>query len=206
MAYLLSVCIGYGLGCLSPSYLLSKLNDKDLREHGSGNLGATNAFLHLGKKAGVWIMIFDILKAVISVKLCQILFPRYILTGMIGGLMAVVGHVFPFYLNFKGGKGLACFGGFILAVDWKWFLVLLISGIILALIVNYGCAIPFSAAIVYPFAHLHKTQSMQEFYIFVLCSLVVLYKHIDNIKKIHAGEELKVRTFLKAKLFKSANK
>ncbi len=205
MDCLLSACIGYGLGCLSPSYLFSRLNDKDLRKHGSGNLGATNAFLHLGKKAGVLIMVFDILKAVIAVKLCQILFPRYVLSGIVGGFMAVVGHVFPFYLEFKGGKGLACFGGFVLVMDWRWFFVLLLLGIILALIFNYGCVIPFSAAIIYPFAHFHKTHSIQEFYVLVLCSLVVLYKHIDNLKKIRNGEELKVRTFLKTKLFKSMN-
>lgn len=204
MNYLLCACIGYGLGCLSPSYLFSKLNDKDLRKHGSGNLGATNAFLHLGKKAGVLIMIFDIFKAVLAVKLCQILFPRYVLSGIIGGFMAVVGHVFPFYLEFKGGKGLACFGGFVLATDWRWFLILLLLGIVLAFIFNYGCMIPFSAATIFPFAYLHKTHSMQEFYVLALCSLVVWYKHIDNIKKIRAGEELKVRTFFKTKLFKNA--
>lgn len=206
MELIFSACIGYGLGCLSPSYLLSKLNKKDLREHGSGNLGATNAFLHLGKKAGVLIMVFDILKAMLAVKLCQILFPRYILAGIIGGFMAVVGHVFPFYLEFKGGKGLACFGGFVLATDWKWFLILLTLGIILALIFNYGCAIPFSAATIYPFAHLHKAHNIQSFMVLAMCSMVVIYKHIDNIKKIRAGEELPVRTFLKTKLFDKKEK
>lgn len=203
MELIFSACIGYGLGCLSPSYFLSKLKKKNLREHGSGNLGATNAFLHLGKKAGILIMIFDILKAVLAVKICQMLFPRYLLAGIIGGFMSVVGHVFPFYLEFKGGKGLACFGGFVLATDWKWFLILLTLGIILALIFNYGCVIPFSAASIYPFANWYKTHSIPSFLVLLMCSMVVFYKHIDNIKKIRAGEELEVRTFLKTKLFKN---
>ena len=199
MELFLCSCIGYGLGCLNPSYLFSKLKDKDLREHGTGNLGATNAFLYLGKKVGIFIMIFDILKAVLAVKICKFLFPRFALTGIVAGFMSMIGHVFPFYLNFKGGKGLACFGGFVLATDWKVFLFLLALGIVLAIIFDYACAVPFSAATFYPFIHLYKIHSLKSFFVMVLCSLVVFYKHTDNIRRIKDGTEQKVRDYFSKK-------
>lgn len=109
------------------------------------------------------VLLFDMFKAFAAVWLCRALFPEMELASVIAGSMAVIGHIFPFYLHFKGGKGIASLTGFILAADWKCFLFLLIVGCIAAVIVNYGCAISFSAASLFPVICLVKLQSVAAF-------------------------------------------
>jgi len=202
MTYLLCVIIGYAVGCLSPAYLLSKIKKKDIRKSGTGNLGGTNTMVNFGKKWGILVMLFDILKALFVIKLCEWLFPTLLLAGAIAGTAAIFGHIFPFYLHFQGGKGLACLGGFILSVDWKYFVLILIIGIIVSIIINYGCGIPFTAAIVFPFIYFWESKSVVAFLIILLASSAIIYKHVDNVLKIRAGEEMSVRDFYKKKIGK----
>lgn len=110
--------------------------------------------------------------------------------------MAVIGHIFPFYLHFKGGKGIASIAGFILATDGKYFLFLLIVGCIAAVIANYGCAISFSAASLFPVICSVKLQSVAAFAILTVCSMAIVHKHMDNIQKIRAHKEMPIRQFL----------
>lgn len=128
MAYIFSVIIGYLLGCLSPAALISKIKRKNLRKNGTGNLGATNVMLNFGKRFGALVMLFDIFKAFAAYKLAELLFPSAAFVGIAAGFAAVVGHVFPFYMKFKGGKGLAAFAGMVLAYNPWLFLFLLLTG------------------------------------------------------------------------------
>lgn len=197
MSYLFCAFLGYGLGCLNPAYFISAVKHKDIRKSGTGNPGATNAFINLGKGWGCVVLIFDILKAVVAVKVGQWIFPASVLAGVVAGCAAVIGHIFPFYMNFHGGKGMASFGGMILALDWKLFLFLLVIGCVLALLFNYGCSISFSAAILFPILYAWKIQNAAAFLVLAVCSGVIMYRHLDNIKKIRAGEEVPIRTFLR---------
>lgn len=147
---LFSAVIGYFLGCLSPAALVSKLKNKNLRSNGTGNLGATNTMLVLGKSYGALVMVLDVTKGYISVRLAQRLFPLYSLAGLIAGCAAIVGHIFPFYLDFQGGKGLAALGGLVLGVDPILFLVLLIAGVAVMVITDHGYAMPITAAVLFP--------------------------------------------------------
>ena len=104
--------------------------------------------------------------------------------------------IFPFYLHFKGGKGIASLAGFILATDQKCFIFLLIVGCLAAVVVNYGCAISFSAAILFPIICLVRLRSMATFAILTVCSVAIVYKHMDNIQKIRAHKEMPIRHFL----------
>lgn len=117
MEYFICCFIGYGLGCMNPAYFISLLKHKDIRNSGTGNLGTTNTFMNFGKACGCAVLLFDMFKAFAAVWLCRALFPEMELASVMAGSMAVIGHIFPFYLHFKGGKGIASLAGFILATD-----------------------------------------------------------------------------------------
>ena len=150
MKLLLSLVIGYLLGAISPSYLISKKKKVDLQKEGTKNLGTTNTIMILGKTYGAFVMFFDIFKAYMAVRICQILFPRLVIAGIAAGGAAVIGHNYPFYIKFKGGKGIAAFAGFILALNLKHFIILLTVCLAIAIISNYSCMLSFSAAITCP--------------------------------------------------------
>ena len=104
--------LGYGIGCLQSAYLVGRFaGHMDLRQYGSGNLGTTNALRVLGKKAGAITFVCDILKSVLGFLLCKMIFQQIPLAGLYGCVGVILGHDFPFYLNFKGGKGIAATAG-----------------------------------------------------------------------------------------------
>lgn len=205
MYYFLSAIIGYLLGSISPSYLLGKLKKVDMRNTGTKNLGASNTFINVGRGWGIFVMFFDIFKAVAAVVLCRWLFGEIALAGLIAGCAAVLGHNYPFYLGFKGGKGLASFGGFILGVSPTVFAVMLALCLGLAFIFNYGCVIALSAAVIFPFVAAFKYHSLAAFLITSVCSACVFYKHAENVRRIRAGEERKFRDFIGKYVFKGKN-
>ena len=118
---LIALVIGYFFGAFQTGYIYGKLHGIDIREHGSGNAGATNTLRTLGFKAGVITFAGDCLKSVIAILLVTYLFGTDFIgdarvLGLYAGLGAVLGHNFPFYLKFKGGKGIACTAGVVFAV------------------------------------------------------------------------------------------
>lgn len=109
----LSIALGYFAGSLSPSSLVGRLKKTDVRKSGTGNLGATNTMLVLGWGAGIFVMLFDLMKSFLSGKLAQYLFPGLSTAGMLACIGAMIGHCFPVFHRFRGGKGLAAFGGLV---------------------------------------------------------------------------------------------
>lgn len=197
MDILITILVGYLLGTLSPSALLSKIKQLDLRTQGTHNLGASNTMLVMGKKYGALVMIFDIFKGFFAAKLAKLLFPQLALAQLLAGFSAVVGHIFPFYLGFKGGKGLAAFGGMVLAYDPIVFLFLLVLGIILMLLTNASVAMPLSAGALFPILSLIRSQSLVVFFITAAAGILIIVKHWSNIGKARRGEDLKIRSFVK---------
>ena len=118
---LICIAIGYVFGLFQTGYIYGKIKHIDIREHGSGNAGATNTLRTLGWKAALITFLGDCLKCVLAILLVKLLFRNgqvpVSLLGMYAGLGAVLGHNYPFYLNFKGGKGIASTGGIILATN-----------------------------------------------------------------------------------------
>lgn len=117
--------IGYAFGLFQTAFVIGKINGIDIREHGSGNAGTTNTLRVLGTKAGLTVFAGDCIKCVLAVLICYFLFknsnPNQIhLIKLYAGLGAILGHNFPFYLNFKGGKGIACTAGLMFSFD-PWF-------------------------------------------------------------------------------------
>lgn len=197
MEIVLSLLLGYGLGSLSPSALLSKLKKQDLTAQGTKNLGATNTLLILGAGSGVFVMLFDILKAYLSGKLAKLLFPQLLAAELWAGFAAVVGHVFPFYLRFRGGKGLAAFGGMVLAYDPVLFLVLLVLCVILVLACNYGVAMPMCGGALFPILAALRSESWVVFLIAAAAGGLIIVKHWGNLKKAFSGDDIRVREFIK---------
>lgn len=179
------------------AYFISKAKHKDIFKSGTGNSGTTNAFMNFGKAWGFLVLFCDVMKVFAAVKLCQSIFPTSSLAGVVAGCAAVVGHIFPFYMKFRGGKGIASFAGFIFALDWKLFIVLLAAGGIVALILNYGCGLSFTAAIMFPVLYAGEKHSIAAFLVLAVCSGAIIYRHMKNVRKIRAGMEMPVRTFLK---------
>lgn len=201
MDIILCLLTGYLLGSLSPAALLSKLKNKDLRMEGTRNLGATNVTMVLGKKYGAFVMLFDIIKSFAAVKLAQALFPVFAVSGLIAGAAAVAGHIYPFYLKFKGGKGLAAFGGYILAVDSLLFVFLFVFALALMLAVNYSAAMPISAAALFPVFYGIRTGGGAAVLIVTAICILIICKFWSNLVKAIRGEDIRVREYIRDHLF-----
>ena len=193
---IICIVIGYFIGCIQSAFIVGKFMHVDLRQHGSGNLGSTNALRVLGKKAGLITFVSYIMKSVISYVVCRLIFGDEIglIAGIYGCVGAVLGHNFPFYLNFKGGKGIAVMIGMMLCLSTLDYRVTIISFVIgiIGLFTKYvsvgsmafSVAIPISLYIL----------NFEKEYIIVCGILAVLavYKHKENIKRLINGNENKL--------------
>lgn len=187
---IICIALGYFVGGLNPAYLLARLKGFDIRERGSGNAGASNAIITMGKLAGVLIAFFDIAKAYYVVKLSRFLFPELTYAAEITGVAVMLGHIFPVMMGFRGGKGLACLGGVVLSFDKKIFLVMLLIELVLALILDYICVVPITASTAFPFVYYSITGSLVGALLYASAAPVFLYKHLENLKRIRMGTEL----------------
>lgn len=194
IALVVSVISGYLIGSINLSYLIARLKGFDIREHGSGNAGASNVIITVGKKAGAFVAFFDIFKAYFAVKLTGLLFPGIFLLGAVTAVSAILGHIFPFYMGFKGGKGFASLGGSILALDYRIFLVLLIATIFIVFISNYVCFGPTSVSLIFPvvYGYVYRAEGgLYAAFIFLIATAAICYRHSENFKRIREGNELK---------------
>ena len=189
--------IGYLLGALNPAHFLSKRKGVDLRKEGTGNLGTTNTMLVMGKAHAVAVLLLDMGKAVLSAKIAKWLFPKLMVAGLLAALGAILGHIYPYHMHFRGGKGLACFGGMILEYNPVVFAILLAIGLVLVLIVNYGVALPVSAAILFPIAAGMVSRKLSVFLVSLCASAIILYAHRENVQWALRHEDIRVREYLR---------
>ena len=182
--------IGYFIGALSPSYIIGMMDGFDIRKKGSGNAGATNVMIVKGKKIGAFCAILDIAKACLALWITGKLFPAFSYAFPITGTACILGHIFPFYLKFRGGKGLACLGGVVLMTDVRLFLVMISIELVLALVVNYLCVVPMSASVAYALIYGAMNKDILSTGIFMIAAVVMLFKHMDNIQRIKNGTEV----------------
>lgn len=189
MQAILSLGMGYLLGCFNPAALVSKVTKVNLKEVGTKNLGATNTALTLGRKAGYFVLFFDMFKSYFSYKLAKSLFPQLVVAGLIAGLGAILGHCFPVFLHFQGGKGLASFGGLVLAHDPVQFLILLTVGAFFALILNYGVYLVMSAATLFPILSYFRSGDPRVFLAAAFAGSLVIVMHWGNLRRAISGEE-----------------
>lgn len=203
---LAALAIGYFIGAFQTGYIYGKANGIDIREHGSGNAGTTNTLRTLGWKAGAITFLGDSLKAVLAIIIVRLLFisqyPDAVkLIELYAGFGAVLGHNFPFYLKFKGGKGIACTAGVLLAVCPLAVPVCLglFAGVVFfTRYVSLGSILVVSAfliqSIIFNYVGLIdiNTSYILEFNIVVACFATMgIWRHRANIKRLMNGTENK---------------
>lgn len=202
LLYILIGIISYCLGSISFSVIFSKkLAGFDVREKGSGNAGSTNVLRTVGKKAAALTLICDILKGIIAVLLAYA-FSHIVedangaLMLQIASVMVVVGHTFPVFFKFKGGKGIATSLGIIMLINYQIGLICLIFALLVMFLTKTVSIGSIMAAILFPvLTLLIKDNYLIEgnYIIFgILLALIVIYNHRSNIKRLMNGEENKL--------------
>ena len=204
MERLICLLIGYVFGLVQTGYIYGKVNHIDIRKHGSGNAGTTNALRTLGWKAGVITFVGDCVKCVLAVMIVRLIFAqsRHVeLLAFYAGLGAVLGHNYPFYLKFKGGKGIASTAGLILAVNPVMFLIVAAVFIIIVLTTQYVSlgslvimAIFVAEVIIYGQMggfQLSGTELYEFYAIAIILAALAFWRHRANIKRLLSGTENK---------------
>jgi len=188
---------GYLFGCFSTGYFVGKLNKVDIRKYGSGNVGTTNALRTLGAKAGAITLIGDMFKAVIPILLVKCLFflnYEYLdLIALYTGLGVVIGHNYPFWLKFKGGKGIAATGGVMVAFDpliIAFGLPLFVLSVVITRYVSIGS---MAVAVLFPIWIFIRFPGDIHMLIVSLAYMALAFmKHRSNIKRLMNGTENKI--------------
>jgi glycerol-3-phosphate acyltransferase PlsY len=207
MEAIMSLGFGYLIGCISPSALLAKIKQVDLKKEGTKNLGATNTALVLGRASGIFVMVFDILKSFIASKLARWLFPHLVVAGMLACIGVILGHCFPVFLHFQGGKGLAAFGGMVLAYNPWFFLLIVIPGVILMTVLNTGVVVPMLASLMFPILVYLQSGSLTDTALAILAGGIIVVMHWSNLKKaLNNKDVISTRNFYRDILFKKKEK
>lgn len=187
----LALCslMGYFFGNINPAYIISKFRGFDIRDRGSGNAGASNVTMIMGKKAGFLTALLDILKAAVVTSLAAALFPNIKFAKILAGSSCVIGHIFPVLMKFHGGKGLACLAGMIISYDSQLFFNILIIELFLGLGFDYICIVPMSGSLLFTSIYALSTGDPSGTLILATVSIIILIKHIENIYRIENGTE-----------------
>ena len=199
MAAIQSILIGYLFGGINPAYIIGKLKGIDIRKSGTKNPGASNAAIVMGAKTGVLIALFDILKAVTAINLAKFLFPFFAYSLELAGVGCILGYMYPVFMEFHGGKGVACLAGLIIAFDIKVFVALASAVISIALILDHLVLVPVLASIAFPVIYAKKVGSVAGTMIIVIASAAILHKHVENIKWLKEGNEIPLSVLWKKK-------
>lgn len=194
LSIFLGATMAYLLGSIpSGLWIGRKFFQIDIRQHGSGNLGATNSFRILGKKAGTIVLLMDLLKGSISVLLLKQM-DLHGISPLIIALFAVMGHTYPLFANFKGGKAVATFAGVILAYQPVLFLIglgIFILTLAISKMVSFTSMLTISIGVLLSLYF----QDMVLTTIALLADIFIIYRHRTNIQRILNGTEAKVDIF-----------
>ena len=180
---------GYLLGSVNPSYIIGRIKGVDIRQKGSGNAGGSNAVINFGKLIGIICIILDIAKSALIVYLAKWLIGEPVGVA-ICGTAVILGHMFPFYMGFKGGKGFACLSGFVLAYAPLVFLIMLVFTVILVLVTDYICIAPMADSVIFAVVYGILTKSIIGAAVIGIAAVAIFFRHRENIKRIRAGNEL----------------
>ncbi|NOQ70254.1 MAG: glycerol-3-phosphate 1-O-acyltransferase PlsY [Gammaproteobacteria bacterium] len=189
---LLFAGLAYLIGSISTAIITCKIMGiEDPRKTGSYNPGATNVLRHGGKKAAIITLLGDMLKGLIPILLI-IQFQTDTLTIALVGLFALLGHIFPVYYSFKGGKGVATFYGVILGMNWQVGLIAIAIWLSVAALIKISSLSAMVSIFFTPFILWHFSQSVELTGTVVLMSMLILWRHQSNIKSLMHGSEGKI--------------
>lgn len=202
-SYLIVIIIGYLFGCLQWSYFLSKgIFKTDIRTLGGGNAGASNTVVSLGWKWGVLVALLDILKAIVSIALVRYLFKLAIIEGGIqhlylNGLFVILGHDFPFFMGFKGGKGTASLLGMTIAIDYRLGALGFLVIFMVAVLTDYIALGTLSLVTFFILGTIYLKFGFIPVIITIIIASLSFYHHIPNLKAIKNKEEKGLREALR---------
>lgn len=200
---ILIVCaVGYAFGCLQWSYILVHwLKKQDIRKSGFGNAGASNTFASHGKRLGAGVAVLDALKALVSVRLIFFLMAQGTLSDLsylplLNGLFVILGHNFPFFMGFKGGKGTASLVGVIFGLNMWYGLISVCVILSVALFSNYIVIGTMALLIYFVFVVYSGNYGPIAVAISLFMSAMSIFLHLPNFKRIASSTETKVRSSL----------
>ena len=204
---IVSLVIGYLFGIIQTAYIYGKMNGIDIREHGSGNAGTTNALRVLGKKAGAIVFAGDFFKCFIVIHLVKFIFKNSAadilpLIGLYGATGCILGHNFPVQLNFRGGKGIACTAGLLAAFDVRIGVIALLTFLAIVIVTRYVSL--GSMVIVTEFAlfiivfgqlglyHMAQAPLIELYVLAAFLAGMAIYRHRANIVRLLNGTENRI--------------
>ena len=191
MEYSIIALGSYLLGSIPFGFILTKIFlKKDIRDIGSGNIGATNALRTGNKLLGYSTLALDITKAILPVLYIKFNYPDYI---FIASLSAFLGHVFPIWLKFKGGKGVATYIGILLSINLIFGLIFIISWVVVFLISKYSSLSSLIASLMVP-VYLIIFENYNSIF-FIIMFVLILYTHRENVKRLKNKEESKSKIY-----------
>lgn len=215
MERIICLAIGYLFGLFQTAYIYGKMHGIDIRQHGSGNAGTTNTLRVLGTKAGLIVFAGDVIKCILAVVVCSLIFgknhPEMVyLFKMYAAAGAILGHNFPFYLNFKGGKGIAATAGLILSFHPSFIpvgIVMFFGAFLTTHYVSLGSLLVYAAFMLQTvisgqmglFGQMSQSLLIEMYIIAGFLTVMAYYKHRENIVRLVKGEERKTYLFKKNK-------
>ena len=186
------VLISYLMGSIPFGFLLTKFFlKKDIRNIGSGNIGATNALRTGSKLIGFATLFFDIIKAIVPILFIKSQYPEFL---FISSLSVFLGHVFPVWLKFKGGKGVATYIGILFCINYILGFVFIICWLIVFLFSKYSSLSSLSASLIIPVSH-YLITGTQNYYFFIILFILIFYTHRENIKRLKNNTESKTKIY-----------
>ena len=192
MELILVISISYLMGSIPFGLILTKIFlKKDIRKVGSGNIGATNVLRAGNKAIGYLTLILDVIKAVIPVLYIKINFPELI---YISSLSVFIGHVFPVWLKFNGGKGVATYVGILFSINYILGIVFVFSWLIIFFISKYSSLGSILSSIIIPI-FIFFNSSYENEYFFIIIFVLILYTHRENVKRLINKEESKTKIY-----------
>ncbi|MFH1594475.1 MAG: glycerol-3-phosphate 1-O-acyltransferase PlsY [Candidatus Omnitrophota bacterium] len=198
---LISLLCAYILGSIPTSFIFARLLKRiDIRDHGSGNVGATNVFRVIGKVPAIIVLVLDMLKGTVSVAVLPLFFFNDPINSMMGmerykillGIFAICGHIFSIFLKFKGGKGVATTAGVLIALMPELFAVSALIWICIFAIFRIVSVASIAASIFLPILAIIFHRSVYLILFCVIICIVGTYKHRSNIQRLIRGEENKL--------------
>ncbi len=192
MELILAIAISYLMGSIPFGLILTKIFlNKDIRDIGSGNIGATNVLRTGNKIIGYLTLSLDVLKAVIPVLYIKFNYPELV---YVSSLSVFLGHVFPLWLKFKGGKGVATYVGILFSINYILGFVFVTSWLIIFLVLRYSSLGSILATFIIPIFILFNPNYENE-YFFTIMFILILFTHKENVKRLINKEESKTKIY-----------
>lgn len=202
MFRLVCLLIGYALGCIQTAYITGRITAQiDIREHGSGNAGTSNVIRVIGRSAGLIVFVSDVLKAIAAYIIASLLFNGSgtffasglsVLPGLYAGIGTVLGHDFPFFLKFKGGKGIAATLGLMLVLDIRAALLVYVIGALLLAVTRYISLASLVMTVLFPLVLCWFGYPMETLLLTAGLAALAWVLHRENIKRLLSGTERKL--------------